>query len=168
VSLDTKNLFPNGGSLQDNTTYAAEQRTLYDANQLSAYDITATTGNLMIALPLQNYTSNSSSIISLAKSQDPAALLGGKPDPTVLSGYKKQRAMIISQLNTAAIGDISWNTGPSTSIYMTKPLSRGFVNINATDILTDPLVDFGAATDPTDIEMLLAYGYQRHRCARPN
>lgn len=110
----------------------------------------------MIALPLKNYTMNSSSIVSLAKSQNPATILGNNPDPTILAGYKKQRDIIISQLNTAAIGDISWNTGPSTSLYMTRPLSRGSVQINGTSILTDPLIDFGAANDPTDIEMLLA------------
>ncbi|ORY01579.1 choline dehydrogenase-like protein [Clohesyomyces aquaticus] len=155
----TNNLFPNGGSLQSNTTYATEQRALYDTQQPSAYDLTATTGNLMIALPLRNYTSKTSPIISLAQSQDPASLLGtGNPDPTVLSGYKKQRKLIISHLNTeaAAIGSISWNTGPATSIYMTRPLSRGSVTINSTSILSDPLIDFGALSDPTDLELLLA------------
>ena len=118
--------------------------------------MTATTGNLIIQLPLSNYTSDASKIISLAKSQDAAKLLGGKPNPAVLSGFKKQRNIIISQLNTAAVGDISWNTGPETSIYMTRPLSRGSVKLNSTSILTDPLVDFGAITDPTDLEILLS------------
>jgi choline dehydrogenase-like flavoprotein len=65
-------------------------------------------------------------------------------------------------LNKGAVGDISWNTGPETSIYMTRPLSRGSVKINSTSILTDPLIDFGAITDPTDLEMLLAI-YLRNR-----
>ncbi|KAF1954478.1 choline dehydrogenase-like protein [Byssothecium circinans] len=158
----TFNLFPNGGSLQTNTTYATEQRALYDAGQPSAYDLTATTGNLIVQLPLSNWTNNSASIISLAKSQDAAQLLGGNPDPGVLSGFKRQREIIISNLNNTAVGDISWNTGPETSIYMTRPLSRGSVKINSTDIFTDPLIDFGAVTDPTDLEMLLAI-YLRNR-----
>lgn len=39
---------------------------------------------------------------------------------------------------------------------MTRPLSRGSVKINSTDIFVDPLIDFGAIMDPTDLEMLLA------------
>lgn len=110
----------------------------------------------MIQLPLNQYTSTSSSIISLAKSQDPAKLLGGSPNAAVLSGFKKQRDIIIRNLNTADVGGISWNTGPETSIYMTKPLSRGSVKISSSSIRDDPLIDFGAITDPTDLEMLLA------------
>jgi choline dehydrogenase-like flavoprotein len=84
----TSNHFPNGGSLQSNATYAAEQRALYDAGKPSAYDLTGTTGNLIIQLPLSNWTSDAPSIIALAKSQDPAQLLGGNPNPAVLSGFK--------------------------------------------------------------------------------
>ncbi|KAF2260261.1 choline dehydrogenase-like protein [Lojkania enalia] len=152
----TNNLFPNSGSLQTNATFATEQRALYDAGRPSAFDITAATGNLFIALPLKNITSEASSIIALAKSQDPSKLLKD-PDPTVLAGYKKQRNLLISSLHTSAslIGDISWSTGPATTLYMTRPLSRGSVTISSANVLADPLIDFGAATDPTDIEMLL-------------
>ncbi|PSN67054.1 choline dehydrogenase-like protein [Corynespora cassiicola Philippines] len=152
----TANHFPNGGSLQSNTTYAAEQRALYDAGEPSAFDLTGTTGNLMVQLALSGWTKDSSSIVSLAKSQDPAKLLGDSPSASVLKGYKKQRDLIIKNLNSAAVGGISWNTGPESSLYMTRPLSRGSIKISSTDILKDPLIDFGAATDPTDIEMLLA------------
>ena len=110
----------------------------------------------MVQLALSGWTKDSSSIVSLAKSQDPAKLLRGSPSASVLKGYKKQRDLIIKNLNSAAVGGISWNTGPESSLYMTRPLSRGSIKISSTDILKDPLIDFGAATDPTDIEMLLA------------
>ncbi|KAF2662540.1 GMC oxidoreductase [Lophiostoma macrostomum CBS 122681] len=165
----TSNLFPNSGSLSSNATYATEQRALYDNGEPSAFDITATTGNLIIQLPLSNWTSNSSSIISTAKSQDPAQLLGGNPDPTVISGYRKQRDAVISNINGGAVGDISWSTGPTTSIYMTRPLSRGSITINSTSILDAPLIDFGAITDPTDLEILLAiYLKNRELMATPD
>lgn len=52
---------------------------------------------------------------------------------------------------------------------MTRPLSRGSVKINSTSILTDPLIDFGAITDPTDLEMLLAiYLKNRELMATPD
>lgn len=168
-STVTSNLFPNGGSLRTNSTYAAEQRALYNAQQPSAYDLSTSTGNLFIQLPLSNLTNASASIISLAETRDPAELLGGNPDPGVLQGYKKQRKLIISSLNASGVGDISWNTDFATSLYMVKPLSRGSVRINSTDVLTAPLIDFGAITDPTDLEMLLAvYLKNRELMATPD
>lgn len=152
----TNNLFPNGGSLQENQTYAAEQRAIYDAGKPSAFDLTGTTGNMIIQLPLNGWTSSWQSIVSLAKSQDPAKLLGGSPNSAVLSGYKKQRTAIINNINTEAVGDISWNTGPASTLYMTRPLSRGSIKINSDSISTDPLIDYGAGLDPTDLEILLA------------
>ncbi|KAF2200642.1 choline dehydrogenase-like protein [Delitschia confertaspora ATCC 74209] len=161
----TNNLFPNGGSLQSNATYNAEQRALYDARQPSAYDITATTGNLIIFLNLQNTTSAAKyqSIVSSAKSLNPATLISST-DKAVLKGYANQRNAILNNLIPAgeAIGDISWNTAEATSIYMTRPLSRGSVMAASADPLADPLIDFGAGTDPTDIEFLLAI-YKKNR-----
>ena len=153
---DTSNVFPNGGSLQSHASYAAEQRALYDAGKPSAYDLTVTTGNLIIQLPLSNWTTDSPSIIAQAKRFDPAVFLGGNPDNSVLRGFEKQRSVIINVINTSAIGGLSWNTGPETSIYMTRPFSRGSIKINSTSILDAPLIDYGALMDPTDLGMLYA------------
>jgi choline dehydrogenase len=155
-SIDTSNLFPNGGSLQSNTTYAAEQRAHFNTGQPSAYDLTATTGNLIIQLPLSNWTSDSASIIAKARQFDPAIFSGDLPDDSVLRGFQKQRSVMIRSINTSAVGGISWNTGPETSIYMTRPFSRGSVKINSTSIFDAPLIDYGALLDPTDLEMLYA------------
>ncbi|KAF1944605.1 choline dehydrogenase-like protein [Clathrospora elynae] len=165
----TSNQFPNGGSLQVNTTYAAEQRALYDAGKPSAYDLTSTTGNLMIQLALSNWTNASASIMSQARSLDPAVLLRSSPHPDVIRGYKKQRSIMIKDSNSGTVGGLSWNTGPETSIYMTRPFSRGSININSTDILDAPLIDYGALTDPTDLEMLYAiYMKNRELMATPD
>ncbi|KAH6643036.1 choline dehydrogenase-like protein [Boeremia exigua] len=158
----TSNHFPNSGSLQNNATFATEQRALYNTGRPSAYDLTATTGNLMIQLSLSGWTANSSSIIDLAKAQNPAVLLGGNPDLTVLRGFTKQREAIQETINTAVVGGVSWNTGPETSIYMTRPFSRGSIAINSTSIFISPLIDYGALTDPTDLEILHAI-YRRNR-----
>jgi choline dehydrogenase len=115
----------------------------------------------MIQLALSNWTNNSASIVSQAKAIDPTTVLNNV-DPTVLSGYEKQRTVIMKDINTEGVGGLSWNTGPETSIYMTRPLSRGSIKINSTSILTDPLIDYGALTDPTDLSMLYAI-YMKNR-----
>jgi choline dehydrogenase len=158
---DTSNHFPNGGSLRSNTTYATEQHTLYAAGKPSAFDLTGTTGNLMIQLPLSNWTNNTLTIISQAKTINTTTVLGDV-DSTVLSGYEKQRAIILKNINTEGVGGLSWNTGPETTIYMTRPLSRGSIKINSTSILADPLIDYGALADPTDLSMLYAI-YTKNR-----
>ncbi|KAI4648620.1 uncharacterized protein J4E78_008683 [Alternaria triticimaculans] len=165
----TSNHFPNGGSLQSNATYATEQRALYDAGKASAFDLTGTTGNLMIQLPLSNWTNDSASIISRASSFSTIDVLGNDMNPSVLAGYERQRAIIIKDINIEAVGGLSWNTGPETSIYMTRPLSRGSITINSTSILDAPLIDYGALTDPTDLDMLYAiYMKNRELMATPD
>lgn len=148
--------------MQSNASYAAEQRGLYNADLPSAYDLTAGTGNLMIQLPLSNWTSDSPSIIRSAQAQTPSALLGGNPDSSVLRGFTKQRIAILESIDTAVVGGVSWNTGPETSIYMTRPLSRGSVKIKSTSVLDAPLIDYGALTDSTDLEILYAI-YMKNR-----
>ncbi|KAH7079975.1 choline dehydrogenase-like protein [Paraphoma chrysanthemicola] len=165
----TSNIFPNGGTLQNNATYRAEQRALYDGGQPSAFDLTATTGNLMIQLPLSNWTVNSSSIIAQAKRFDPAVMLGNDSNNSVLRGFEKQRTAMINNIDTSAVGGLSWNTGPETSIYMTRPFSRGSIKINSTNIFDAPLIDYGALLDPTDLEILYAiYMKNRELMATPH
>jgi choline dehydrogenase len=123
----------------------------------------------MIQLPLSNWTSNSSSIIAQAERFSPAVLLANNPDQSLLHGLEKQRAVIVSSINTSAVGGLSWNTGPETSIYMTRPFSRGSVTINSTSIFTAPLIDYGAIMDPTDLEILYAlYMKNRELMSTPN
>ena len=55
-----------------------------------------------------------------------------------------------------AVGSLSWNTGSQTTVYMIKPLSRGSIAINSTSIVDNLLIDCGALTDPTDIELVLS------------
>ncbi|KAH9863603.1 hypothetical protein J1614_009535 [Plenodomus biglobosus] len=162
--VDTSNHVPNAGTLQSNTTYAIEQRSLYDDGQPSAYDLTATAGNLIIQLPLSKWTSSSSSIVASAKAKgnDMGTLLGKNIPSTVLNGYGKQRAITIRDINTVTVGGVSWNTGPETSIYMTRPFSRGSITINSTNILDAPLIDYGALSDSTDLELLYAI-YMKNR-----
>ncbi|RYN85077.1 hypothetical protein AA0120_g8996 [Alternaria tenuissima] len=165
----TSNHVPNGGSLQSNATYTMEQRVLYNTGKPSAYDLTGTTGNLIIQLPLSNFTNASVSIMSKAASISPADILGKDIDPSILAGYEKQRAIIIKGINTEAVGGLSWNTGPETSIYMTRPFSRGSIKIKSTNVLDAPLIDYGAITDSTDLDILYAiYMKNRELMATPD
>jgi choline dehydrogenase len=154
----SSNLFPNGGSLDVNETYNAEQLALYQSAHKGAYTLVRGTGNNIVLLPLKNTTISYQSIINLAASQNATALLPAGTHPTVVAGYKVQRKILRQNYASygTSIGSISWNTGPQTSIYMIKPFSRGTITTVTTDILIDPVLDFGALTDPTDLEVMVA------------
>ena len=116
-----------------------------------------TTANNFINLPLKTISASAASIIALAASESASSQLPPGSDPSVVLGYATQRAKLLAQyagLNSP-VGTISWNTGPETTMYMVKPLSRGNVNIATTNVLDSPLIDYRALSDPVDLEVLL-------------
>ncbi|KUJ18909.1 choline dehydrogenase-like protein [Mollisia scopiformis] len=152
------NLFPNADDMVDNATYIAEQRVVYDTTRRGPFTLILTTGNDFVTLPLRNATSDWESVLASAQSINPASILPNGTDPTVLAGYIVQRENLLARFAgyKTPIGSISWNTGSTTTLYMIKPLSRGSVTIGSTDPLTNPVVDFGAVKDPTDLDLMLA------------
>lgn len=158
LSIVTSNHEPNGGSLNANATYDAEQHAIYESTRKGAYTLIRTTGNQNLALPLRNTTTSFKSIIDAARGRDAASVLPPNTDSTVLKGYEAQRERLLDQFNSlhSPIGSISWNTGPATTIYMLHPLSRGTIEISSTDPLANPVVDFRSLSDPTDLDNMLA------------
>ncbi|KAJ3566092.1 hypothetical protein NPX13_g7264 [Xylaria arbuscula] len=154
----TSNITPNAGSLDSNATYDAEQKALFETSHAGAYTIVRTLSTNIAQLSLQLATENYTAIAAEARSQDPAAFLPTDTDPTVLEGYKQQRELMIQQFEgqDAAVGTLYWGTSSTSLIYHLKPLSRGTVNINSTDPLVSPVVDYRTATDPIDLAVYLA------------
>ncbi|KAI1133777.1 hypothetical protein F5Y10DRAFT_228540 [Nemania abortiva] len=160
----SSNVTPNSGSLDSNATYNAEQRALYDSDRAGAYTIVRSLSTNIAQLSLQLATGNYSAIAVEARSRDPAASLPNDVDPTVLEGYKKQRELLIQEFEGqgAAVGTLNWGTSSSSVIYNLKPLSRGTVNINSTDPLASPVLDYRTATDPIDLAVYVAL-FRRNR-----
>lgn len=149
---------PNWNSLLENATYDAEQFALYNASRQGPYTITRTLSTNFISLPLQNLTSQSADIINAARNvSNPGAFLPPDTDPAVVAGYTRQREIMLGQLDSElSIGGIHWGTANTGTLYLFKPFSRGTVNINSTDPLANPLVDFRASTDPSDLDVAVA------------
>jgi hypothetical protein len=62
----------------------------------------------------------------------------------------------LKKIYSAVVGGLPRNAGPETSIYMTQPSSHGYIKINSTSILDVLLIDYGALTDFTGLEILYA------------
>jgi choline dehydrogenase len=150
-------LIPNIGELTSNKTYATEQLALYFSERQGPYTIVNQGGNTVAFLPLPNITSSYKNIIDLAKSQ-PLSIYGTGLDPKILAGYHAQRDIILDLYSSmdASVQETGWNGGAVLPITLVKPLSRGSVTINSTDILQSPLIDWKALTYPSDLEIMIA------------
>jgi len=143
--------------LTSNETYAAEQLALYWSSRQGPYTITHRSGNTVTFLPLPNITTDYQSIIDLAKSQSLTSIYPSSVEPSILAGYLAQREIILHLYNsTTASVQETGDGGSVLPITLVKPLSRGSVRINSKDVFSPPLVDFGALSDPTDLEILIA------------
>lgn len=156
--LVTDNLTPNVDSFTTNATFNALQLALYEAHKPSAYTIVRGLSTIFGTAALQGATTAYKSIVADALAYDPASSLPPDVDPTVLAGYKAQREVVLQQfLNpNISVGALYWDTTSATQIYHLKPLSRGFLTINSTDPLANPVIDYRTATDPTDFAVLIA------------
>ncbi|KAK3305455.1 putative glucose-methanol-choline oxidoreductase [Chaetomium strumarium] len=74
--------------------------------------------------------------------------------PATNATYNAQPEGILNQFaSNVGVGTVHWGTSDSALLYHLKPLSRGTVNINSTDPLASPLIDFRTATDPIDLQV---------------
>lgn len=150
---------PNLDMLTSNQTYAAEQLALYWSKRQGPYTIVNQGGNTVAFLPLPQVTSDYQSIIDLANSQLVSSLYPGDfYHSSVLAGYEAQRSVILRLYASTltSVQETGWNGGPAMPVTLVKPLSRGSIMIDSTNVLTPPAIDFGALTDPTDIETMIA------------
>jgi choline dehydrogenase len=150
---------PTLDMLTSNQTYAAEQLALYWAKREGPYTIVNQGGNTVAFLPLPQLTSGYQSIIDLANSQSVSSLYPGDSyDSSVLAGYEAQRSLIVRLYTSTltSVQETGWNGGSAMPVTLVKPLSRGSIMIESTDVLTPPVIDFGTLTDSTDLEILIA------------
>ncbi|KAL4740587.1 hypothetical protein BDV11DRAFT_94975 [Aspergillus similis] len=151
---------PNVTTFLTNTTWATEQRVLYDQHLPSVWTLTRTLAPKFAFLSYENAAANTAyaSILDDAEARDPADSLPGDIHPTVLAGYAVQRKLMFNEFRDAglAVGGMSWDTDANVQVFNVKPFSRGYVYINQTDPLANPVIDLRTASDPTDFQLHIA------------
>lgn len=152
-----KDTFPNVNTITTNATYAAEQLALYWAKRQGFYTLTRLSGNTVAFVPLPQFSSESDEIVSLAKSQDLSAVYPSTADASVQAGFRRQRSVWIDYYtrNDTAVQESAF-AGAYFPVTLLKPLSRGTISINSTNVLAPPVVDYNTLSDPTDLEILIA------------
>ena len=154
----TNNVQPNQNTFATNATYDAQQLAIYNSLHTGPYVIPADRSSNVAILPLRNITSNYESIVQAARNRDPAASLPAGTDPTVLAGYKAQRQIRLGQLESQDVpaAFLQWETGNTVTLFQGTQLSRGSININSTNALDIPVIDWRSMTDPTDYQIMVA------------
>jgi choline dehydrogenase len=138
--------------------YRAQQLAFYWKNRTGPFTIAKDGGNVVAFLSLPTITTNWRGIVETARSQVLSTIYGSATEATVLAGYSAQRTIVQRLLSgkTAPVIEIGWNTNSIMPITLTKPFSRGTVNIQSTSVYKQPAIDFRVLSDPTDLEMLVA------------
>ncbi len=154
----TSNIVPNADTLRNNATYAGEQHQLYYSSHQGAYTICKNSSNVVAFNPLPDVTRNYTSIIALAATQSAWSLYLPDTDPSIIAGYEAQRNLILNLYNStvSAVVETGFSSGSQIPLTLSKPLSRGTISISNRDPLNSPLVDWGALTNPADIEIMVA------------
>jgi len=93
----------------------------------------------------------------VAQASDPAMLLPDFAHPTVAAGYAEQLKRYAARMadNSITFLECMLSGAPSCSPQNVHPVSRGTVRINVTDPEGEVLVDYRAASNPVDIDIMV-------------
>lgn len=96
-------------------------------------------------------------IIRNIRSQDPAAYLPAGSDQTLVNGYKTQRELLISYMESGrvAIQESAFGGAPGLGVALQKPFSRGAIYINSTNPFANPVVDYRVLSNPIDLDIFV-------------
>lgn len=91
------------------------------------------------------------------ESQDAAEFLPKGTDCTIVAGYKQQKNIYARAMrdNTISFLECMLGGSPSCSPQNVHPVSRGTVTLNTTDPESEVIVDYRAASNPIDIDIMV-------------
>jgi hypothetical protein len=122
-------------------------------------------GNFFAFLPLSTF-SNSTTFISEASTQQPAQYLLPNTNPTIISGYAAQHALLTKEISSNSAANLEFIFGDTSIIPgLQKPFSRGRVSINSTSPFATPVINPRYLSNPLDISSLVA-GFKFARTIR--
>lgn len=113
-----------------------------------------TTTNLAGLIPLKQLSiTRWESIVEAYKSQPVASYLPSTYTSELVHGYEAQREILADSMSREdnAVIEYPINAASTTFLVQTKPVSRGTVTLNQTDIYSEPILDYGTHTNPVDV-----------------
>ncbi|KAF2113066.1 hypothetical protein BDV96DRAFT_622875 [Lophiotrema nucula] len=154
-------LTPNAMSMFMNQTAMQEARRQYEQNKTGP--LTLSGGNSGAFVPLSHLVAGNSSntpawiIGSLVTQIESASTyLPNATHPTVLAGYARQLSVLSDLLNATdnAVFEYPISSFAAMMAFL-KPLSRGSVDIDAKNVLAEPIVRYRTFTNPVDVDLFV-------------
>jgi hypothetical protein len=163
TSLEVSNVpTPNENTLFSNQTYQQEAIALY-AQRPAQGPYTLAMGNSAIYVSLPNITANYDTIVASIRDQvsqgTAASFLPAGTPATVIAGYEAQLEILASALENPRypILESPFMSTPPSLGFLLKPLSRGTVMLNPTNHDSSPIINYGTASNPIDLDVMATF-----------
>ncbi|KAH9905380.1 putative GMC oxidoreductase [Xylariomycetidae sp. FL2044] len=160
ISLSNYSFHPSPMDMFTNRNFSAWAQELWSTNKTGPYSMGIGNAAAWLGMPTIS-PENFEAIASKLEAQDYASVLPPDIDPTVIAGYEaqmKNMAESIRSKNTVFYNHVLSGAGSSGTITNLHPLSRGSVKINPADPFnTEPLVDYGALSNPIDLDIMVEF-----------
>jgi choline dehydrogenase-like flavoprotein len=146
--------FPKPTTIASNATYRAEVYDIFNKTNGGPYTAAVVVSGAF--LPPSTFVGDYfKAMVKQIANQKPEAYLPADTPKEIIEGYKKQKEILLAsfQSKTNAWLEHQFNGNAYGMCILLKPFSRGSVNINTTDPLGDPVVDYGLWSNPLDKQM---------------
>ncbi|CAA7269318.1 unnamed protein product [Cyclocybe aegerita] len=148
-------VFPNPTSMFLNATF----RTWADEQwQQRKGPRSVGVGNALVTAPLPILDPNYRTILRKGRTQNVAEYLPKTYSAQQVEGFIAQRNILLAsfgKINNGVV-EIPFSGRAGASLVFMKPLSRGTVLLNTTDIYAEPIIDFNANINPVDSDIMVA------------
>lgn len=124
-----------------------------------------------VAFPsLKDMTDNFTAVLEWAQSQSAGQYLMDGLDETLVTGYDRQKELLLTALNDEARGqfEILNNNAGSFTYSIMKPFSRGQIRIRSTDPFDTPVIDPRYGSNPVDLAYMMEAMRFNHRLVHTN
>jgi len=128
-----------------------------------AVDVERITGptmsfNVVARLGFPLVTEHFESIADAYAGQNPADHLPANTAPEVVAGYAAFQKLHAAQLKKKNVSFLGYlvNPGPGGNVMHLHSLSHGSVNIDPSKPFSEPIVDYRALSNPTDLQIIMS------------
>ncbi|KIM21071.1 GMC oxidoreductase [Serendipita vermifera MAFF 305830] len=138
-----------------NATWIEEQRILYETEKKGVFTVSAS--NSAAFIPLHQLTNRTNELVSAYASQDPALQFPAGTDATIIAGWRAQRDAVLSAIRSGVVASTEYAGGSAAGmlVVLEKPLSRGSINVNTTNPLASPVIDYGFLKNNVDVDIMV-------------
>ena len=162
--------FPLPSQMTTNTTFKSAATGAFAANPATGpYTLAGGNSAIYVSLPHlapSHFRSITHTIRQMAQNGSASAYLPAdiRTNPAIIAGYKSQLLALASLLENPASPSLEtpWATsefpiGTTAWSFLLHPLSRGTVRLDLASPLSQPILDYRAASNPVDLQIHLAH-----------